>query len=167
MKIAGAVMLVAACGMFGYAQLAAALRRERLVEAMCSSLELLRAEIATRLTPLPDCARMLSASGPAPCREFYSRLDSALDALGELEFSYIWSACLSTLDLPSDAHSALDDLGRSLGRYSAAEQHTAIDRCIAALERCSRAERETGRGNAKLKLGLSLTAGLLLAVILY
>ena len=94
-------------------------------------------------------------------------LDAALDALGELEFSCIWSACLSTLDLPSDAHSALDDLGRSLGRYSAAEQHTAIDRCIAALERCSRAERETGRGNAKLKLGLSLTAGLLLAVILY
>ena len=85
----------------------------------------------------------------------------------EREFSCIWSACLSTLDLPSDAHSALDDLGRSLGRYSAAEQHTAIDRCIAALERCSRAERETGRGNAKLKLGLSLTAGLLLAVILY
>lgn len=40
-------MLVAACGTFGYAQLAAALRRERLVEAMCSSLELLRAEIAT------------------------------------------------------------------------------------------------------------------------
>ena len=30
MKIAGAVMLVAACGMFGYAQLAAALRRERI-----------------------------------------------------------------------------------------------------------------------------------------
>lgn len=167
MRLAGAAALILAFGMFGYAQVQSARSRERLLGAMCSALELLRGEITNRLTPLPDCARMLAEGGPEPCRGFFRDVYAGCGALGEVEFSGLWSACLAALDVPEAARLALDDLGRSLGRYSADEQRTAIDRCLEALERCLGEARASDRQSSRLRMGLSLTAGMLLAVILY
>ena len=77
---------------------------------MLSSLEYLKAEISSRLTPVPECARALAETGPDAARGFYSSLCAALPALGEVEFAVIWSACLADLDLTAGARSALDDL---------------------------------------------------------
>lgn len=163
----GAVMLVAASLWLGAALVISEKRRNRLLDALISSLEILRGEISTRLTPLPDCARLLAESGPEACREFYSSVYSASGVLGEVEFSRLWDACLSVLDLDGRARAALSDLGRSLGRYSADEQRAAIDRCLAELGLCAGAARERAQKNMQLRLGLPLAAGLLLAVMLY
>ena len=132
MKIIGAVLLVSAFGWFGYSLVVSTRRKERLVDALAASLVILRGEITTRLTPLPDCTALLARTGPQACRGFYTDLSAALDALGEVEFADLWNTCLATLELPREARSALADLGRSLGRYSADEQGAAIDRCLEA-----------------------------------
>ena len=167
MRLAGAALLVAAFALFGLAQVLSARRRARLVIAFISALTLLRAEITERLSPLPDCARTLAESGPEPCRDFFAAVYGATDALGEVEFAKLWSACLHALDLPRGALDALDCLGRSLGRYAAAEQGAAIDRCAARLEAEARAAAANARDAPRLRFGLSLAAGALLALILY
>lgn len=154
------------------AALGLALNREqsaklRRLDALIASLDTLRAEISGRLTPLPDCAEQLANGGPAEARGFYACLCAALPALGELEFAQIWSACLAELELPSGALGPLEDLGRSLGRFDAAAQCVALERCTASLSGLSRACRAGAAQLARLRLGLALSAGLLLAVTLY
>ena len=167
MRAAICLILIAACAGFGYSLVQAEKRRERLVTAMASSLEILKGEITVRLTPLPDCADFLAESGPEEVRGFYVGLGTSMGALGEVEFSRIWSACLRSLDLPGTALDALDYLGRSLGRFDAASQGAAIDRCLAALGGAAGELHEKTRRDARLHMGLSLAAGALLAVILY
>ena len=167
MRFGAALALAIAFGVMGYGFILSAKRRRALTRAMLTSLEILRGEIATRLTPLPDCACMLAENGPGECRGFYESLYASLNALGDVEFSKLWSACLSTLDLPDTAAAALRDLGLSLGRYSADEQRAAIDRCIESLKRCSDEAGAAERSAARLRFGLALCAGALLAVILY
>ena len=65
------------------------------------------------------------------------------------------------------ARSALDDLGRSLGRFDAAAQYDAIGRCQQALEREAAELHGRAGQSMRLRLGLSVTAGALLAVTLY
>ena len=139
MRLAAGALIVAAFALAALGSAARAKRRARLLEALCASLELLRGEVVTRLTPLPDCAALLSRTGPWECREFYASLGLAMDSLGELEFSRLWEACVSALELGEEAQSALADLGRSLGRYAATEQGAAIDRCLAGSARSPRA----------------------------
>ena len=167
MRLLAALMLVAASGAFGYSLVLAEKRRERLVNGMITRLEILRSEISARLSPLPDCFRLLSETGPEACRSFYSSLLDTMDALGEMEFARLWDACLSVQELPAEAASALSELGKSLGRYSAQEQRSAIERCIERLKFCSAERHEKSQQTARLRLGLPLCAGVLLAVILY
>lgn len=167
MKLIGAILLAAASGLFGAALTASGKKKTRLLSAMITSLGMLRAEIATRLTPLPECAERLAESGPGACRSFYASLASAMDALGDVEFSQLWAACVSTLELPRGAREPLLDLGRSLGRFNAPEQAAAIDRCCEQLGGIYSDIRAAEPAAVKLKLGLSLACGLMLAVLLY
>lgn len=167
MKAAGALLLIGASLWLGGALVAADRRRGALLDALISSLEILRGEIVTRLTPLPECARLLAESGPEPCRKFYVNLYAALGSLGEREFAAIWDECLAETELAGTARSALSDLGRSLGRYSADEQRAAIDCCLESLRLCSREARERSQKNLQLRFALPLAAALLLAVSLY
>lgn len=167
MKLLGAAMLIIASGTFGYMLVLGEKRRQALVRAMTAALEILRGEISARLTPLPDCFRLLASSGPEPCRGFFTNLLASLDALGETEFARLWDACLAVEDLPPGAAGALSELGRTLGRYSAAEQRSAIERCIEQLKFCSREGHDALQQTAKLRIGLPICAAVLLAVILY
>lgn len=167
MRLVAALALAVGFGVLGYGFILTAQRQRSLTQAMLTSLEILRGEIATRLTPMPDCAQMLSENGPRECRGFYESLYASLNALGDVEFSRLWSACLATLDLPDMAAAALRDLGMSLGRYSADEQRAAIDRCIESLKHCLEEAGTEVRENARLRFGLTMCAGAVLAVILY
>lgn len=167
LRAAAGIGLAAAFAALGLALSREVARRLRLLGAMSASLELLRGEITARLTPLPDCAELLAKRGPAEARQFYVNLCAALPALGEREFAELWAAALETQPLSAEARGALEDLGRSLGRYDAASQGAAIDRCRAALESEYARLRGSAADEARLRVGLALSAGLALAVILY
>ena len=107
---------------FGWTLAASARRRRELIAAHISALEFIKAEISSRLTPLPDCAARLAAGGPRPLRGFYLALAAALDAPCGRDFASIWGSLLENMELPPDALAVLAELGRSLGRYDAQTQ---------------------------------------------
>lgn len=166
LKAAGAVLIVLACTLAGRARARELHRRARLPAALAAALELLRGEVVSRLAPLPEAAERLAASGPAETRDFFALLARRLGELGERTFSELWAACADTLALPPREADALRDLGASLGRYGAEAQDAALGRCIACMTGAAdEAAQEAARGG-KLSVGLGLTAGLMLAVLL-
>ena len=74
---------------------------------------------------------------------------------------------METQPLSAEARGALEDLGRSLGRYDAASQGAAIDRCRAELESEYARLRETAPDERGCASALRFRPGLALAVILY
>ena len=165
-RIIGAVLIVAAFSLAGSVKGAELRSRARRLAALVSSLELMRGEVVDRLTPVPDIAERLAVSGPEESRAFFQLLSSELERLGELAFSDIWSSCTGILGLREAETEALCDLGRSLGRYGAEEQNTAISRCMNLLGTFAERAREEAVSGAKLYGGLGITVGLLLAVML-
>ncbi len=131
-----------------------------------SALELMRCEVVDRLAPVPDIIERLAVSGPEASRCFFRQLSLEIAGLGEREFSEIWSSCVGTLDLRHEEAEAMRGLGRSLGRYGAAEQDGAISRCMALLESFAAQAREEAAAGTKLYGGLGVTVGLLLAIML-
>lgn len=167
MRIFGAGLIIIACAVLGLARARELRDRARLVRAFASSVEILRGEIVSRLSPLPEAAERLAKSGPAETRQFYVNLSRSLDLLGDTEFSQLWDKCLSLCPLTEESHAALSDLGRSLGRFSAPEQDAALSRCVEALDEASRGASEEAERGGRLFAGLSVCAGALLAVVLY
>ena len=65
------------------------------LELICSMLEITGAELAARLTPLPELVEMMEGRMREPAKSFYSKLKSGMAALGEQSFYSIWSRCVS------------------------------------------------------------------------
>lgn len=167
MRVAGAILIIAAFTFFGIARARDLNHKARLVAAMATSVELLRGEIVSRLTPLPDAAARLAESGPRETRRFYGFLCVGLESLGQREFSEIWNACVKGLVVGEPEKEILRDLGCSLGRYDAIEQDAALSRCVEALGvAAERAKKEAADGG-RLCAGVSISAGALLAIVLY
>ncbi|MEG1632701.1 MAG: stage III sporulation protein AB [Oscillospiraceae bacterium] len=165
-KAVGAFMIVSAFFLWGRSRAEELKAHARLLSALLSSLELIRSEVTARLTPIPEIAERLAASGPGETREFFGRLGAELTALGEREFSEIWSSCAAELKLREDELSALADAGRSLGRYGVREQDAALSRCMEILGAAAADARAEAAGGGRLWTGLGITAGLILAVAL-
>lgn len=166
LKAAGAFLIVLACTLAGRVRARELHRRARLLAALAAALELLRGEVVSRLAPLPEAAERLAASGPAETRDFFTLLVHRMGELGERPFSEIWDDCVAALALRPRENAALRDLGANLGRYGAEAQDAALGRCMALLgSAAAEAEAEAARGG-KLSVGLGLTAGLMLAVLL-
>lgn len=167
LRIAGAGLIIVSFALFGAARAGDLRRRARLLAALAAAVELLRGEIVSRLAPMPEAARRLAEGGPRETRGFFYRLCLELEQLGGREFSEIWSACLGGLALREREREALEALGRSLGRYGAREQDAALARCLESLGAAAREARAEAAAGGRLCAGLSLSAGALLAIILY
>lgn len=165
-KIVGAVMVITACALWGSLKGGELRAHDALLTSLIFALETVRAEITARLTPMPEIAEKLARTGPAETRRFFALLESRLGELGDREFSELWNDCVETLYLPRDEESVLRDVGRSLGRYGPAEQNAAIVLCMDALTAAEREARAASRSGSRLWTGVSLAAGMLLAVML-
>lgn len=169
LRLTGMLLLVVSCTALGLGKSAALAARVRALTATVDMLELLRGEICTRLTPMPELAARLGTEGPVEMRQIWFLLARGLGDLGERSFPEIWTDAVrngAPGSLRAEELDTLCALGLSLGRYSAAEQETAIDRCISRMEQTlADARREAERGK-RLYAGLGLASGLMLSVIL-
>lgn len=169
LRILGAVLVVFACGAWGFMQTARLRRRKTALAAVCKTLEQLRAEIVERRAPIREIAQQLLRGAPAPCRAWFAALADELDAESGAGFAVLWRRALETkagLPLRGDELEQLCLLGLSLGRYDAPEQGAAIDRCMREMERAHARADEDVRIQGRLFSGLGLAAGALLAVVL-
>lgn len=168
-EVIGCALVVGACTWMGVDGASRLKKRVKTLSEIIVSLELMRGEICTRLTPMPELMSILALDGPAATRGFFSRVLEGLALLGQRTMNGIWTDAVESspeLSLKDDEARALAELGSSLGRYGTHEQELAIDRCIAEFEGFRISARAAYSKDGRLYTGLGLAGGCILAVIL-
>lgn len=167
MRIAGAALILAAFVAAGLGAVGGKKRRIGVLRSLTGALERMEGELDTRVTPLPELCRLLSADG-GQAGAFFAAVAASLDRLDRLTFSQLWreagEACLGALE--PEEREELDRLGQILGRYALPEQTAAIRACRAALRGRLEAAERAYPEQRRLSLGLGASAGLLLIIVL-
>lgn len=162
MKIIGALLLSGAGAALGFERSAQVKRRVRLLSALTAALGVMAEEISLLRTPLPELFAGLAGRGPEQTRAFFASLS---DTRGR-PLSERWSESARALPLDGEARETLCALGMSLGRYDAASQCAQIELVCAQLRRMTQEARSERDGRARTYVGLGLSLGAMLAVIL-
>lgn len=169
LKLVGALVLVGVSAWAGLDRSAQLRRQAACLAGLITALEIMKSEICTRLTPMPELVGRLGETGPEPARLFFKRVEGGLGFLGDTDFPRLWSravAASSELQLGAEERVALTNLGLMLGRYTAAEQESAIDRCLDRLERAHGLAEARFRTEGRLYAGLGLAFGITLVLVL-
>lgn len=168
MRIIGAVLAFCACSAMGVMRVLAERGRIELLTALCDAFSVMKAELSSHLTALPDLAKMLSQRGKGDAADFFSALDARMDVLGKCRFDEIWreSAAETLCFLKEDELQAVLSVGAVLGRGELEMQLNAIDRCVSSLYAALERVRTQHPQQRKLTLGISLAAGTLIVVML-
>lgn len=161
-RIAGALLLAAAGAAIGFERSARVKRRASLLSALCAALGVMAEEISLLRTPLPELFSRLAVNGPEETRGFFASLTAADGS----PLSGRWSVCVNALPVGAEEKEALNALGMSLGRYDAQSQCAQIEYTRALLQQMTEQARCERDGKAKTYVGLGLSLGAMLAVIL-
>ncbi len=168
MNFIGAMLILTGCTAAGILKVLSLGRLDRTYTALISALTIMKSEICSRAVPLDEVLHIVSGSASGDAGKFICRLSDSFSMLGEKTFCDIWSAeagsCLESL--PDRSLSAVKALGASLGRYDAAMQCAALDRCINNISAEQRALRETLSENKRMYVGIGASAGLIIAIVL-
>lgn len=169
LRTIGVVLVVLGPSMMGFSKALSLKAHARFLSDFVAALELMRAEICTRLTPIPELVAYLAKSAPTGCRAFYAGLEQRMGLLGEASFLQLWEQeadALTEPQLSGEERSAVKALGMSLGRYDVQEQQAAIDMAIARLTVLAEEARKQSAVQGRLWTGLGVTGGLMLAIIM-
>ena len=168
MKLLGLTLIVISSGLGGINYVSA--RKDRLAEldSFISMLELIKAELVSNQSPLPVILHKISENICGKASDFAKLMLLNLSVLGEKGFDRIWTESLRACEpsFSNEEQQAIMKLGAILGKYEIKFQSQAIDESLWLLkkheESCSAAYPQVKR----LSLGLSVSAGLMLAIIL-
>lgn len=118
LKWIGAVLIVTACGGFGFKLVASYRYEERTLRQLISALDFMSCELQYRLTPLPVLCRQTAAECRGVLSELFFSLSSELeDQISPDANRCMLSAIARTKGLPLHTQENLELLGRSLGRF--------------------------------------------------
>lgn len=169
MKTLGALAVIIGCGLFGLIRAMSLSRNEKCLEAVIDSLRYMISELKAEAAPLPELLSSLSAQAASgEVRDFYSKLCSVLELLGQESFESLWIGAVMSdkeLALNEKQRHILSKAGCFMGKFSVGEQATALEGCIERLEWEYRNAAEKAREGKKLYPGLGVTAGLMLAAV--
>ena len=135
---------------------------------LCTGFALIRAELGTRLTPMPELLSLLTERCQGPAGGFFRTVDSALPLLAEKDFSALWNAaaeehlgCLGQRELET-----VKKAGAVLGKYELSEQISVVSSCLEEL----RGAEEKGRADypqcRRLLFGVNAAAGGFIIILL-
>lgn len=167
MKLAGALLAFLGCCAAGAVRASAARRRLDALSALCEALCLMKSELGTRLSTIPDMAERASGQTRGTVKDFFTALSARMDELGHVELAQLWAECAAAeLSVLAGAEAReFAALGAVLGRCDADMQLAAISACEAYL----RAALEHARGDypqqRRLSLGIAAAAGALLVIV--
>lgn len=169
MRYFGAILVTLAGLGLGLRRRSGLWTRARTLAALAAALELMRAEILDRLTPLPELAGRMEQAAPEPIRPFFSALCAQMDRLGEAEPGLLWrQAAQQTLagQLTDCELTQLCTPGEALGRFTAQEQADALQGAQRFFAQAAEAARGTAAQTGRVYLGLGGVAGAMLAIVL-
>ena len=168
MKLIGFILIVfssVVCG-FNYTET----KKNRLEELASFSfmLELMVAELNTSLPTLPELIKKLETKLDNKALCFVKVLSLNLAMLGEKDFNSIWCNSLSgcDADLTEQEYDSIASLGSILGKYDVETQGKALNECLVQFRASEHKLKEELPQLKRLSLGVSMSAGAILAIML-
>ena len=125
MRAIGAVLIVAACTIYGLEKGAGLYRRRRTLAAFLDALRFIEAELLNNARPLPEVFYELSKQARPEARGFFTYLSENMSRLGEESLSQLWCDRLMSdrqLSLSGVQRQELTRPALMLGRYMGKEQ---------------------------------------------
>lgn len=167
MKLLGASAVLCSCLGMSLTALRTARERTRCLSWLCRAAEAIRAELSTRLSPLPGLMRLAAERTKGACRSFFEETANGLADLSERSFYELWadSARKRLPFLPEEVRDELLQLGLSLGRYELQEQLAACDRFLNAVTPLLGEESRSLREKRRVYLALGTAAGAFLCLL--
>ncbi len=168
-RLLGAAAILLACFRAAQLRLEGKKERIRLLRALSESLLALRGELCERQKNLGGIFSHLAHSGAERAvGDFYGRLCESLRELGERGFAELWNAAVGASFCARDefVRDALSPLGACLGGSELDRQCAELAKAAQKLADEAVSEREALRSERRLCLGLSLSAGAFLVIIL-
>lgn len=117
-KLIGAVLIIVACGAFGYRIAATHKREERTLKNLICALDFMECELQFRMTALPELCRQTAADTNGILANVFVSLADELESQICPDVKSCMTAVLNkTKDIPSKTLESLHLLGQSLGRF--------------------------------------------------
>ena len=167
-RISGAAAILVSCFLAAIMRLRSQKERIRFLRALETSLLELRGELVERRRGLGEIFLLLANKNDEAVGRFYETLCDGLESLGERSFSEIWraSAEISFSTLGENCLDALLPLGVCLGGSELELQCAALESAARRIADTARTEKESLAAERKLSIGISLSAGAFLVIIL-
>ena len=135
-KWIGAVMILGACGGFGFSMALRHKKEEWELRQLLTALDFMECELQYRLTPLPELCRAAARQVNGSIRQVFIRLAEELERQISPDVHSCMDAVLAECeDLPQRTGSILAQLGRSFGRFDLQGQINGLE---SARETCRR-----------------------------
>jgi len=169
-RLAGAVMVVAAGAAMGHAVCQRYRQRPRELQQLQRALELLTTEISYAVTPLPRALSRAGEGATSPIKELFSGASDRLVRGGSMVAGEAWTAALEAL-APTMAMSLSDlgiarDLAAVFSMASAREQVRHLELLLRRLAQQEAAARVDESRYARLALQLGVLGALAITIVL-
>lgn len=122
-KWIGAILVVAACGGFGFLMASAYKREEKYLRQLTHLLEYMSWELEYRLTPLPELCVKAADQADQGIKTVFSSLANELEGQALPDVAHCMTAALSRVSqLPPLTREAFTQMGISLGQFDLSGQ---------------------------------------------
>lgn len=164
----GAIIIAFAGTAAGLIKARTLTRLDFLYSELTAALGVMKSEISSRAAPMDEIIGVISAGQAEYIDQFTSLLKDGLAHLGENSFCSIWDNAVTVglRGISARCEFALHSLGGTLGRYEAAEQCAAIDRCTAVISAEQHQLQSGLNSNKRMYIGIGAALGLTVAIML-
>lgn len=168
MRYVGSFFIIFACLGMGISYATQKRKRMETLIGMCAALELMKGEIQTKLSSLPELSLTIARRSGAPAAEFFTQLYRSLENLGEDGFADIWkrTAEKTLCSLDAGELEEINSLGNIIGRCELDMQTEAIAYCLSFLKNELQNARLQYPSERKLGIGLGAASAALLLISL-
>lgn len=165
-KIIGAILIICACGGFGFYLSHMQKKEEKSLRELLRIINYMSTELLCRLTPLPELCYQISNEFGGSLGKIFSMLAKELDK----QLAPDANMCMLTTlnyyaDIPEVTGKLLQRLGQTLGRYDISGQSTQIQLVREECERNLRALCDNKELRFRTYHTLGLCAGAALAIL--
>lgn len=167
MKIIGAILVVGACGGFGFSLAHESKREERLLLQILQILDYMQNELQYHLTPLSELCRGAGKESGGELRRILVRMARELEAqLAPDAASCMEKALCAESTLPRQTRKIMKQLGKSLGRFDLPGQLNGLEGVRKMCKRELKALEWNRDDRLRSYRTLGLCAGAALAILL-
>lgn len=167
LKILGVIFILAGCGGFGFRLAYGHIREERCLRTFIRILDYMECELQYHMTPLPDLCKQAAAECDGAIQKAFYFLSTGLEDRISPNVEQCMNAALSGVkDIPRLTKSAMELLGRSLGRFDMAGQLKGLEAVRQECRRNLNALTQNREVRLRNYQTLGLCAGAALAILL-